>query len=675
VDKRTDIWAFGCVLYALLTGQRPFQSPDRKGGGTLADIISAVLNNEPDWSALPAETPTTIRTLLRRCLQKDANRRLHDIADARIEVEEALTAPTNLEATAAGVPVTPPAAIPRRSRALAGLGVGIGFVALLIGVFLLSRSADRPPPRFQQITFGHGIITGARFAADGQSVIYGAGWGGNAPELYTTHPGSPESRSLALPNSGIWSVSPSGEMAIAVGCRPNWTQCIGTLALAPPAGGAPREILENVHDADWAPDGKTLAVAQFAGGKDRLQYPIGKVLYETAGWVNYVRVSPKGDRIAFLDYPILGQIAGSVSVLDLTGKKTTLSSGWKGLNGLAWSATGEEIWFTASAVAAIPHSLRAVSLSGREREIFQSPGNLILADISRDGRQVLLRHGRPRAVMVGLAPGEQKERDLSWFEYSTTADLSADGRTVLFYEWGEAVRGNLTAYLRRTDGSDAVRLGEGKPLALSPDGKWALALQQTSPPQLVLLPTGPGEQKLLPRGAIREFFDWAAWSPDTGRIFFAAEEPGHRRRTYVQDIAGGPPQPVTPEGMVGTLLSPDGKLIAGGGRYGEYYLCPVGGGEPQPLEGYADGDALLQWSGDGRSLFVRAAGEMELNIFRLDLESGRRDFWKELTPPQPAGVVGVATGPGQVRLTPDGKSYVYTYWAAPNEISLAEGLR
>src|SRR5207244_12735577 len=163
---------------------------------------------------------------------------------------------------------------------------------------------------------------GRRLAAGGQSVIYGAAWTGQTPQIYTTRPGNPESRSLGINNASIWSVSSSGEMAIARPCSPNWDGCTGTLALVPPDGGAPREILDNVQSADWMPDGKTLVVAQFAGQKFRIaQYTSSTVLYETLGWVRHVRVSPRGDRIAFFDHPILGQIGGSVSVLDLAGNK------------------------------------------------------------------------------------------------------------------------------------------------------------------------------------------------------------------------------------------------------------------------------------------------------------------------------------------------------------------
>ena len=127
--------------------------------------------------------------------------------------------------------------------------------------------------------------------------------------------------------------------------------------------------------------------------------------------------------------------------------------------------------------------------------------------------------------------------------------------------------------------------------------------------------------------------------------------------------------------MTGTLLAPDGKLIAAVDRYQQYYLYPVDGGEPVALEGYDEGDQLLQWSNDGGAIFLRGPGDTELNIYRLDIKTGTRQLWKQLTPPYPAGLIGIGADPGQVRITPDGQAYVYTFWTAPGELYLAEGLK
>jgi Tol biopolymer transport system component len=420
-----------------------------------------------------------------------------------------------------------------------------------------------------------------------------------------------------------------------------------------------------------------MAVVSFTAGAFRLEYPIGTVLYKASGWITHARVSPRADRIAFLDHPRLGDTGGSVAVVDLAGQKTTLSSNWKSLEGLAWGSGGDEVWFTGSRSGKGGSStLYALTLSGRERIVFSSPGTLKLNDVSSDGKSVLLTRGTTRGGIMGFRPDDAKERDLSWLDYSTVADLSSDGRTLLFYEWGEGVAAKSTVFIRKSDGSEVVRLGEGRPLALSPDGRWAAAVQESSPQQLALLPTGIGEVKRMPRGPIIEYLDWAAWSPDGRQIFFAARESADLLRTYVQDVDGGEPRPVTPDGFVGMVLSPDGRNIAAVDRYGEYYLCSTNGDqEPRPLEGYRDGDVLLQWSDDGRSLFVREAGNLVLRIYKLDLSTGARQFWKELVPPDPTVLTDIGSDPGQVRVTPDGKSHAYTYWTFEGGLYRAQGLK
>jgi Tol biopolymer transport system component len=404
-------------------------------------------------------------------------------------------------------------------------------------------------------------------------------------------------------------------------------------------------------------------------GRFRLEYPIGNVLYETAGWITYPRFSPGGDRIAFLDHPTLGENYGSVSLVDLSGHKTTLSSGWKQLKGLAWSPTGNEVWFSANRTTR-SQLVYGVTLAGKERLLLQAPGWMRLQEISRDGR-VLLLQASPRSRIVCQPPGPSAERDLSWFDWSTVADLSADGKRLLFYEWGEGVAGNPTVYLRDTSGGDAVRLGEGRALALSPDGKLALAVQQGSPPRLVLLSTGPGEEKPLPQSGLIDYYS-AAWFPDGKRILFVAAGSDRQPRSYVQDIEGGEARAVTDETVQATLISPDGKLFAAVSGAGAYQLRPVDGGEPRPIRGALPGDELIQWSSDGRFLFLRGLGDSAVEFFRLDLSTGHREPWKKIAAADPVGLIGIQ--PASVHMTPDGRSYAYTYWKVLTELYLVDNL-
>jgi eukaryotic-like serine/threonine-protein kinase len=663
LDKRTDIWSFGCVLFETLTGRAAFADE------TISDTIARVLDRDVDWDALPAETPARVRDLLRRCLQKDVRKRLRDIGDGGLELEDAMAPSTET--------TDPVVARQIRRRRMWQFAAGVMSAAMIVvaTAYLTERGRAVPLPAFRQLTFRHGAISGARLAPDGKTVVYRATWTGAQPELFLIRPESLQSGSLGLLNAGIYSVSSRGDLAVALGCRLNWGKCLGTLAAVPIAGGSPREMVKDVLDADWSPDGQRMAVVLFAGDSYRLHYPIDKILYEAPGWITDARVSPKADRVAFLDHDRLGDTGGSVTIVDLNGQKTRLSADWKSLHGLAWSGSGEEIWFAGSRRGTSSSALYAVTLSGRERTVLSSPGTLKLNDISHDGRQVLLTRGATRGGIIGLGR-DGKERDLSWLDFSTVADLSADGMTLLFYEWGEGVGAMPTVFLRRTDGSDAVRLGSGRPLALSPDARWVVAVQDTAPQQLVLLPAGTGELKPLPRGPIVEYFDWAAWSIEGRRIFFAGRESGNVRRTYVQDADGGDPRAVTPDGFVGMLLSPDGKNVMAVDRYGEYYVCAIGASTaPRPLAGYQDGDVPLQWSADGRFLYVREAGNLALRIYRLDVTTGARQLWKALVPPDPAVLIDIGSDPGQVRITPDGTSYAYTYWTFDGELYLAEGLK
>jgi eukaryotic-like serine/threonine-protein kinase len=669
LDKRTDIWSFACVLFEMLTGRTAF------GGETISDTIARVLEREVDWDALPAACPPRVRDLLRRSLQKEPGRRLRDIGDARLELDE-LGAPAARTDDIGGAALTTRAIV--RSRLfLSTAGVAVASLAIAVAAAMFGGDAPVSQPTFRQLTFRHGSLRGARLAPDGLTTVYSAAWIGTPQDVYVIRPESVQSGAVGVPQAGIFSVSPKGDLAVALGCRLNWGECIGTLAQVPITGGVPRELVKDVHGADWSPDGQHLAVVSFAGGRYRLEYPIGKVLYEPSGWITHARVAPKGERIAFLDHPRLGDIGGSVAVLDRDGKKVTLSSGWKALQGLAWSGTGNEVWFTGSRSGKGGSSaLYAVTLAGRERLVFSSPGTLKLHDISQNGEHVLLTRGTTRGGVVSLGSDSGKERELSWFDYSTVADLSRDGKTLLFYEWGEGVAARPAVFIRGTDGSDAIRLGEGRPLALSPDGQWALAVQDDASTQMVLLPTRAGDVKPLPRGPIAEYLDWAAWSPDGRRIYLAGREASDVRRTYVQDVDGGDPRPVTPEGFVGQLLSPDGETLATVDRYGEYYLCPVDGRlAPRPLPGYVDGDVLLQWSADGRFLFIREAGNLTLRIYRLEVATGVREFWKELVPPDPSVLVDIGSDPGQVRITPDGKGYAYTYWTFEGELYVAQNMK
>ena len=396
-----------------------------------------------------------------------------------------------------------------------------------------------PPPLYRQLTFRRGSIRSARFAPDGQTILYSAAWQGLPLDVFTARPEAPESRSMGLTRTQLMSVSSASEMAVLLNSKAigTWVN-MGTLARAPLLGGAPREVLEQVQWADWSPDGNNLAVVRDMGGRNRLEYPIGKPLYETGGWIGHPRVSPKGDQVAFVDHPIQGDDSGSLAVVDLTGNKRFLSDEWFTIQGLAWSPDGKEIWFTASR-SGVDRTLYAVSLDGKERMVVRLPGAVMIFDIFKDGRVLLVR-ATWRRELIGMTDGDTKQHELSWLDYTYPADLSGDGKTLLFDEEGGggsldySKSGGLSyaVYIRKTDGSPAVLLGEGGAVALSPDGKSVIAQTQDSPSQLKLLTTGAGEARDLTNDKINH--SWSHWFPDGKRILFSGNEPGKGVRFYVR---------------------------------------------------------------------------------------------------------------------------------------------
>ena len=548
----------------------------------------------------------------------------------------------------------------------------VGLSSLVGGAFLLGKYAERGRPKsFHQLTFQRGVIHSARFAPDGQTIVYSAAWGGKPIEVFATRREGPESRPLGLAGAEILAISSSGEMAVLLGSRNSDVFAnVGTLARVPLAGGAPREVLEKVQWADWSPDGNHLAVVREVEGRSRLEFPIGKMLCDTAGWFSHPRVSPGGDLVAFLEHPLHWDDLGSVVVVDLAGQKRTLSSGWLTVYGLAWSPGGNEIWFTAAKMGR-SRSLYAVSLSGRSRLVAQVPETLTLHDIWSDGR-VLMTHDSLRREIFGLSPAENKERDLSWLDWSVPTDLSADGKTLLFFSSGEGGGPVPAVYLRKTDGSPPVRIGEGLGWGLSPDGKWVVSQNQGAPAQFVLLPTKAGEPRPLTHDALNHNMR-VSWFPDGKRFLFSANEPGRGVRIYVQELAGGKPVAITPEGTNATAysLSPDGKVVAAIGPDEKGYLFPVEGGQPRSIPGLEFKEVPVGWSSDSRYLYAYSLGELPAKVYRLDLWSGRRSLWEKLMPPDPAGLHLVHP----VLLNSDGKTYVYGARRILSDLYLVEGLK
>jgi eukaryotic-like serine/threonine-protein kinase len=657
VDKRTDIWAFGCVLFEMLTGRAPFN------GETISDIIAAILNREPDLTTLPASTPPGIRRLLKRCLEKDTKRRLHDIADARIEIDDALA----MEPTAAGGDAA------GRKRTLAPWLIG-GLVAagglLAAYTVLAARRPVSGSPVYHQVTFRRGSVTRARFAPDGQTVVYSAAWERPPVQLLSTRIDNADTSALPLPSAGLLSISKSGKMAVAL---PGMTPSRGTLAEVSLGGQAPRELVSDVIDADWAPAEDALAITHFMNGKVQLEYPIGRVLH-SAAVIRSPRFSPKGDLIAFIEFDLEGAGGGTapeatrLCVVDATGRVTVITKGWGEMAALAWHPSGDEIWFSAREIESRSGglALHAVTLSGAHRLVASMPGIVVLQQISPDGR-VLLSHEQWPVTMMCQAPGTTSERDMSWLDFSKARDMSPDGRLVLFDENGLAEGTTGGVYLRKVDGSAAVRIGDGQALSLSRDG--ATAVTRSLSRQLRLVPTGPGQTRVLRRDGLN-YLD-ASWFPDGSRLLIAAQEPKRPPFLFVQDLAGGAPRRLV-EGATAGAVSPDGRIVASMGAAGSIVLTPVDGSQPRTLTGVPTGASIARWEASGRYLFLKASSEFGVNVFRVDIVTGHSEAWRTLAP---SDVAGVRYPTYSLAMTPDGQSYCYSYGRRLSNLFVVSGLK
>ena len=652
VDHRTDIFAFGAILYEMLSGRRAFR------GDTSPEIMASILKEDPPaLTRLNPTIPPAIESIVNRCLEKNPNRRFQSAKDLAFA----------LEAVSGGTSATTvPASLPKRWRwSLRRLSA----VTLLLlacaaaGYFSGTRAKVPGRPSFQRLTRNRGNIGVARFAADGQTIVFSAAWNGNATRVFFQTLGSNDSSAIAVGDgTRLFSVSNTGELAIGLrSIQSSYWTVKGTLARVSLSGGSPRELLEDVEDADWSPDGTSFAVIRHIGRHSRLEFPIGKVLYETDGYISHIRFSPRGDRIAFMDHPLVNDNRGVVSVVDLGGRRKVLTEVWGSEMGLVWSPKGNEIWFGAES-GDEGYALRAVDLDGHERVLLNAPVDLFPQDVSGSGRLLLTTDERRVDIFTGDISGGA-EKDLTSVVESWGQKISSDGTFIVFDV------GDYNIYMRKTDGTPAARLGKGQIYDISPDGKWVLSILPPEDHKLLLIPTGAGEVQTLSAGKLH--YQSARWLSDTQHVLVSASDDAGTIRTYSQEVSGGELKPLSPPDVSVVVSAPDGKSFLGVTTEKQYRVYSVDNGAAREVLGITPEENPIQWLSDNRTLLVRRRVGIPVAVYKLNVMTGRRSLWKQFDAADKVGVNGIPF----INVSRDGAHYVYAPGHAFSVMYSVDGMR
>jgi serine/threonine protein kinase/Tol biopolymer transport system component len=652
VDARTDIFAFGAVLYEMLSGHRAFRRD------TSAETMTAVLKDDPAelTDAQPPISPALER-IVRRCLEKSPEQRFQSAKDLAFALE-ALSGTSHSSAALAKTGTA------RRRPLTIAVAALCGIAALAGAYFAGTRSGSSKRAKFERLTFQRGSIKGARFTPDGQNVIYSASWDGRPYEVFSSHIGDHNARPLDQKNAIVVGVSASGEIALLTNVRRStesiWMQS-GTLARVSESGGAPREILEDVWDADISRDGKQFAVVRSAGGPQQLEYPIGKVLFKTNGYISHPRISPDGKRVAFLEHPIYGDDRGYLDLVDEGANAKRLTFESQGEEGVTWSPDGREIWYGAAPPEGVgERGVFAVTPNGKLRLVVNFPGYNVVWDVSSDGRLLMSDEAIVAAQMVA-SPANASERDVSGLGYGTYGALSADGKTIVFGESGKAAGHDYLVFFRRLDGSAAVEIGEGQAIGVTPDGKYAIAFLPSQPTKLRVMATRAGESGTLDVAPVSVDRALISWMPGGKEFVFLGHEGEAPPRSYRESFGGGPARPLTnlPGAHFWNCVSPDGKFVletsAPANEPAQNVIVELATGKVRnaPL---LQSDQPVQWDQDGAHAFVVQKKDVEATIFRVDLNSGNREVWKQIRPPDPAGILTLRS----FFVTPSGSAYGYS---------------
>jgi eukaryotic-like serine/threonine-protein kinase len=666
VDPRSDIFSFGCILYELASGKRAFQ------GRSAVDVMSAILNSEPpELVAANVVLPPALETITRRCLEKRPEQRFQSASDLAFALRS-MAGLSGSQPSQPGLTV-----LPRGKWLRAALAAAGAIVLVAAGYFLRYSSTVTNSPTFERLTFRQGHVSEARFSSDGRSVLYAAAWDGGSNHVYLVTPGNPESRDLQMPDGGqLLSVSAKNDLALLVG--PFGKDGSGTLAQNAVTGGQTRPILEDVFAAEWSPDGSSMAVARKVNGKWRVECPVGRVLWE-GDWPPYgLRISPDGERVAF---GVFGE-GSSIGIMTVarsgerktlgivSGQITTVADAQ-----LAWRPDGHEIWFRSFDTNDLG-TIYGVNLNGKRRVVAHLPGRVNLNDVSADGK-ALISTVVVRAGILGAASGEDTERDLSILDASDLKDISREGGWIVANVRGASGGPGGGIYLRATDGSPAVRAGDGQAFAFSPDSKWLTGYtsHDAATRKYVLMPTGAGEQKSIAVPGLEGNGGLiVGWLAGEQHYLVMGTLPGKKGWQFLSwDAVRTALRPVSPENMTDMLplVAPDGRQFLAQGPDRAWYVYAIDGTAPKPVTGLTPHDIPVNWRTDGHSLYIRTHADTNktARISIFDLNTGQRTAWKEIRPARPVDEVY------NLAITPDGRAYAYNFVQTISDLYLVQGLR
>ncbi len=541
--------------------------------------------------------------------------------------------------------------------------MSLGSLCLLLAIFALEHSLSRPSVTFQQITFHNGLVSSARFSRDGKQILYGAEWNGHPSRVFISLTAAPEPRELSQTGGYLAGVSRAGQAAI-------YTEADGSskygLVSVPLSGGMPHALNNRAVHLDFGPRGDLCTVVA-ENSIMFVEYPPGHRIYTSAGWISDVHVSPNGRQVAFAEHLIPQDDAGRVVVVDVVSRQAQiLSSGWESLDGIAWQPSGREIWFTA-AHSGVDRALQAVDLTRRVRLIAEVPGALVLQDISPEGK-VLITEG-PQRVSMTLGDADTLAfRDFSWLDWSNIVSITPDGNSVLFDESGAGGGKQYSVFLYPLKQKAPQRIGDGRALDLSNDGRWVLSQSATDPTIVALRSLRNQTTWQISTGGIS--YRWAKFIPDRQEILLAGNYPNRAPELYRQALPDGLPVPLHQNvQMENVMIDPAGTLAVGAAPDCRLAILDLTTNQMRFIhrqEGYYPSAVL-----DRNEALMSHISANILSADLLDLKTGRTRGYRRINLPNQTGVDRIIA----VHFAADRKTFAYSSHQAVSNLFLVSGWR